>query len=180
MIIVGVDPGFSNFGVSAVEYSGHASPMKIRCLYADVFRTKKQKVEGRPERDFERRALIISGEFHRVLKEYKPDVLAMERLSPVRNSVTMTQLGMAWGLCLGLAYGLRIPVFGFGPKEIKVAACRNHRASKKQVITRVKAIFPKFNSWPKGGKCEHAADSVGAILAFLSSPYLKEVQEDGR
>ena len=78
-----------------------------------------------------------------LIKEYKPDVLAIEAQFFGKNVQSMLKLGRAQGVAIAAALSKKIPVFEYSPRKIKQSITGRGNSSKEQVasmLTRVLEI----------------------------------------
>ena len=85
---------------------------------------------------------------YEIIKEYKPDVVAVERVFSRLNVKTAMATGQAAGVALLLAAKVGIPVVMHTPSEVKAAVTGSGRADKKQVAQMVKRLL-KLKEIPK-------------------------------
>ena len=121
MIVLGVDPGSHATGFGAI-----ATGPVVRMLGGGVIRTKS--AAPLPER-----LLTIHEGICGAIKEFGPDVLAVEDLFNAKNARSSLVLGHARGVILlaGAAAGLKVAEYA--PREIKQALTGNGGAAKEQV-----------------------------------------------
>jgi Holliday junction resolvasome RuvABC endonuclease subunit len=92
----------------------------------------------------------------------------------------------SYGICVGVLGALRatgIPFFEVTPAEVKIAACKNSQATKKDMIAWAMSQHPEAN-WPmykqngelllSEAKAEHMADATGAIYAGVRTNSFKQ------
>lgn len=119
-LILGIDPGSNITGYAVLE--GGAAPK----LYdAGCIRL--------PSKPFaERLGLIFEG-LSDIIRDHKPDEMAIEDVFMARNAASALKLGQARGaaICAGAAIGL--PVSEYTPTQIKSAIVGRGRADKQQI-----------------------------------------------
>ncbi len=121
-IILGIDPGTSIMGYGLIHNKGN----KIEPITLGVI--KLAKLGDHPlklQRIFERTLALI--------KEYKPDELAIEAPFYGKNVQSMLKLGRAQGVAMAAALYQQVPIFEYSPKKIKQSITGNGNASKEQV-----------------------------------------------
>lgn len=92
-------------------------------------------------RPLEERLVEIFGKLQGILREVKPQAVAMEELFFSRNAKTAIVVGQARGVAL-LACGLEgLPVFEYRPMEVKQAVAGYGGADKGQVQRMVKLLL---------------------------------------
>jgi crossover junction endodeoxyribonuclease RuvC len=129
-VVLGIDPGLARMGYGIVVQRGN------RMSAAD-YGTLTTEAHTPPEK----RLAVLFGKLKQVLKETKPDVVAMEELFFSRNVKTAIAVGQARGVAL-LACGLEgVPVYEYRPVEIKQAVTGHGGADKEQVQKMVKLLL---------------------------------------
>jgi len=130
MRVLGIDPGLTRCGWGVVDGRPGARPTAIG---VGVIRTMA-------ELDLELRLLELHTAVTALLREHRPDVVAIERVFTQNNKGTAMGTAQAAGVAaLAAAQGDR-PVAWHTPSEVKAAISGNGRADKEQVtmmVTRV-------------------------------------------
>lgn len=142
--ILGIDPGTGIVGFGAVEsISG-----KFKMLDGGVIRTSPKESDAA-------RLKTIYGELDEIIKQNKPDVLAVEKLFFAKNVTTAMSVAQARGVVLlcGEQHGL--PIFEYTPLQIKQAVTGYGKAEKYQVQEMVRTIL-KLKEVPKPDDCADA------------------------
>jgi len=130
MIILGIDPGTAATGYGVLEVSGGPSceggygPCSVRG-YGCV-RTTPDQEKG------ERLDDIYRG-IGRLIDEFHPDVLALERLFFNKNVKTAMLVGEARGIILLAAHQHRVPVEEYTAPQVKEVISGYGRASKREI-----------------------------------------------
>src|SRR3989338_1893655 len=143
--ILGIDPGYGRLGYAVLENGALAD--------AGCFETPKNMAH-------EERLGIMAKGFKKLLRQHKPEMLAIEKLFLNTNHKTAIRVAEARGAILSFAQGLEIREFS--PPEIKLAVCGYGRADKNQVGRMVKMIFKTAD-----GLNDDALDAVA--IAFTAS-----------
>ncbi|MBQ2321374.1 MAG: crossover junction endodeoxyribonuclease RuvC [Bacteroidales bacterium] len=136
--ILGIDPGTNVMGYSILDVEGNRAQVVI---LGTVQMGRVADHYERLKRIYERINVII--------KEFKPDELAIEAPFCGKNVQTMLKLGRAQGICMAAALAHGIPVAEYAPLRVKQAITGNGSASKEQVAAMLKkmlafAEIPKF------------------------------------
>ncbi len=129
-VVLGIDPGTTVMGYGLI----HVKASKMELLSIGVLQL--QKVEGHPlklKKIFDRTVGLI--------KEYKPDELAVEAPFFGKNVQSMLKLGRAQGVAIAAALHMNIPIFEYSPKKIKQSITGNGNASKEQVAAMLQSIL---------------------------------------
>ena len=162
MIILGIDPGTATTGYGVIENNqGKVKAVDYGCILTD----KKMKM---PERlDF------LGEELKKIIKEYKPQAMAVEELFFFKNAKTIITVGQARGVILfvgknaskNISKKTGLDIYEYTPLQVKQAVVGYGRADKKQVQQMVKAILG-LNEIPKP---DDAADALAVAICCASS-----------
>jgi crossover junction endodeoxyribonuclease RuvC len=107
----------------------------------------------------------------KIILDYKPGVVAVEKLFFGVNSKTAIAVGQARGIVLLAAAELKIPVAEYTPLEVKLAVTGYGRADKKQVQQMVKTLLG-LSFLPKP---DDAADGLAIAICHLHSYKMKNL-----
>lgn len=118
--IIGIDPGSTITGYAIIE--GGAQP---RARVIDCIRL--------PKADFPHRLGLIFDGLNDVIREYRPDQMAIEDVFVSRNASSALKLGQARGaaICAGASAGLSVAEYT--PTQVKQAVVGRGHADKKQI-----------------------------------------------
>jgi crossover junction endodeoxyribonuclease RuvC len=159
MIILGIDPGFGRLGCAVLKKSDKAEEL----VYSTCLNSKRKLT-------YEERIFCLGQELKKIIKKYKPDVAAMEKIFFTKNQKTALQVAEVRGMILYLATSHNIPVQQFTPLEIKIAITGYGRAEKIQVQKMVEKIL-KIKKMPKS---DDEIDAI-AIAITCSSVQRKKI-----
>lgn len=121
-IILGIDPGTNIMGYGLIHHKSN----KIDLITLGVIKLGKFPDHGiKLKKIFERVSSLI--------REYKPDELAIEAPFFGKNVQSMLKLGRAQGVAMAAALSLDVPIFEYSPRKIKQSITGNGSASKEQV-----------------------------------------------
>lgn len=153
MIILGIDPGFERLGCAVLKKTGGDNNL----IYSICLKTDKKLA-------FEKRLLCLGRELKKLIKKYKPDMMAIEKVFFFKNQKTASQISETRGMILYLAALEKIPVKEFTPLQVKMSLTGYGRAEKQQVQKMVGVIL-RTKEIPKQD------DEVDAIaIALACSP----------
>lgn len=159
VVVLGVDPGLANLGLGVVRELG----LTPSFVWAELVRTSSDEpTPGRLLRLHE--AVRGAVELHR------PDVVAIESQFFHQQAGTAFKVGEAVGAVLLACAMARLPVFEYGPMEVKEALVGTGGATKEQVIFMVRAAL----ALPAGPRSSHAADALALALTHLASRRVRE------
>lgn len=151
--VVGIDPGIANLGIGAIKQEG----TKASLLNCQLIRTHANE-------DASLRLLTLYTEVKGFLKVHKPQALALESQYFHHQKEVAFKVGQAVGVCLLAAGELNIPVFEYGPMQVKQALVGTGKADKIQVAFMVKALL----NLTKPLESHHVADALALALTHLS------------
>ncbi len=156
MIILGIDPGYDRLGIAVLEKPAKGKEV---LLYSSCFTTSKK------DSIYDRFA-AIANEVHSVVEKYTPDVLALETLFITKNQKTGMRVAEARGIIMIEAIRRGIPVFEYGPMQIKLAVTGDG-ASDKLRMTKMVRVLLAMNTPDKRGR----TDKKPAIEPKLDDEY---------
>jgi crossover junction endodeoxyribonuclease RuvC len=151
MVIIGIDPGLATTGYGIIKIENRKSKFEI--IDYGCIRTA-------PKIPFAERLEIIYKELNNLIKKYKPDKIAIEKIFFARNVKTAMQIGEARGVVTLIAVQNKIPIFEFTPLQIKQALTSYGQASKEQIQKMVKIIL-NLKEIPKP---DDAADALAIAI----------------
>lgn len=130
MIILGIDPGIGRTGWGVVEKEkGKTKMIAYGCI------------ETPAKTSLESRLLILHKELTKIIKQYQPNMAAVEKLFFNTNVTTAIEVGEARGVVI-LTLGLGgVEYKSFTPLQVKQAVAGYGRADKIQVQKMVKALL---------------------------------------
>ena len=100
-----------------------------------------------------------------IIREYKPDTAAVEKIFFSRNVTTALAVGQARGVVMLALQKAGIEAFEYTPKEIKNAVAGYGGADKRQVQEMVRALL-QLDSIPKP---DDAADALAVAITQLNT-----------
>jgi crossover junction endodeoxyribonuclease RuvC len=145
MRILGIDPGTGILGFGVIDINAKGKAVLVD---AGVIRTPAKQ----PDSD---RLLTIFNELTEVIKELKPQIMAVEKLFFAQNVTTAMSVSQARGVVLlcGKQHGLEL--FEYTPLQIKQAITGYGRADKQQIQEMVR-IMLGLTEVPKPDDCADA------------------------
>ncbi len=130
MKILGIDPGIGRTGWGVIEaQSSKLKAQKFGCI------------ETKPNSETPGRLFAIYDELVDIIKEYKPDVLAIEELFFNKNVKTALTVGQARGVIMLAAVQHKLEIHIYTPLQVKIALTGYGRAEKQQVGKMVKTVL---------------------------------------
>jgi crossover junction endodeoxyribonuclease RuvC len=159
MVVVGIDPGLANLGIGVVREDGK-TPVH---LHSELIRTST--TTSHPER-----LALLYRAVKGVLEVHHPDALSIEAQYFHAQPGTAFKVGEAVGVVMLACAQLAIPVFEYGPMEVKQALVGTGRATKDQIIFMVRATL-QLKTSPASN---HSADALALALTHLASRRVRD------
>jgi crossover junction endodeoxyribonuclease RuvC len=154
VIVLGIDPGTARTGYGIVAREGS----KLEMLDYGCIET----VNDRPLAE---RLLIIHEALTDLLETHRPEAVGVERLFFNKNVQTAFAVGQARGVVLLSAAEHGLPIFEFGPHEVKQAVTGYGRAPKDQVQRMVQMVLA-MSELPRP---DDAADALAVAVCTAHS-----------
>lgn len=136
--VLGVDPGLTRCGIGIIE--GEVG-RPISLVSVGVIQTSS-------DTPLEQRLLQLEEQLTTWVEEYRPDVIAVERVFSQLNVRTVMGTGQASGIALLVAARAGIRVALHTPSEVKAAVTGTGRANKVQVAEMVRRLL-QLDAIPK-------------------------------
>lgn len=130
MKVLAIDPGYGRCGVAVVEKKDG----KEILLYSNCIETSAGV-------DFPARLAQVAGECARLMREYAPDCVALEKLYFSANQKTAMHVAEVRGALIQTASNAGIPVFEYGPGEVKSAVASSGTADKTQMASMLRMLI---------------------------------------
>ena len=137
MIILGIDPGYAIVGWGVIDYT--ANRFKVIDYGA---------VTTEAGTDFGERLEAVYDGIDRIIKMYRPDAMAIEKLFYNTNAKTVIDVAQARGVINLAAVKGGIEIFEYTPLQVKQSVVGYGRAEKKQVQEMTRVIL-KLEKIPK-------------------------------
>lgn len=154
-LILGIDPGIADTGYGVIKKDQDG---KITCLEYGSIRTHAgNETPVRLEK--------IYSNLDKKIKEYKPQLMAVEQLFFCNNVKTALAVGEARGVVMLLAKKNGLPVTEHTPLQVKQAVSAYGRASKMQIQKMVQFLL-KLEDLPKP---DDAADALAVAICASNS-----------
>jgi Holliday junction resolvasome RuvABC endonuclease subunit len=171
MNVLGVDPGYANFGWTLASVVGQ----RIDPLCVGVVLTEKSHRRNKvlaPDDEFRR-----TKELHAALMAlvHRNDVklICAEGMSSPRNAKTIRMLGFAWGVLASICSELEIPMVQISPNMLKKKLCGKVNSTDRELHEEITDRYPVMatliESVTVKSKREHAYDAMIAIEVCKNS-----------
>jgi crossover junction endodeoxyribonuclease RuvC len=148
-VLLGIDPGTTIMGYGIITVKGN----KIELLTLGVLKLNKYD-------DHAERLKHIFDRTSGLIREYHPDVMAIEAPFFGKNVQSMLKLGRAQGVAIAAALSCSLPYFEYSPRKIKQSITGKGSASKEQVSYMLQRLL-SMNSAPE---YLDATDAVAVAL----------------
>jgi len=159
MLILGIDPGTTSTGYGFVNIKKD----NFELVDFGIIETEKN---GYPPD----RLLDIHKQITKLIKKFKPDVMAIEKLFFFSNAKTVMRVGQAQGVMLFSAANTKVQVFEYAPAMIKKAISGNGRADKKEVQKSIRKVLGAKARSRKNRKT-HFDNSADALAVAICHAY---------
>ncbi len=153
MLVLGIDPGYDRLGVALIKKDNG----KEELVFSACFLSSNKDCLGE-------RLLSVGSELEKLIKEYKPDTVATEKLYFTVNQKTAMAVAEARGVISYLSAKHHIPLFEYTPPEIKLTVTGYGNANKKQVAEMV----PRLIKISKEVKYDDEYDAIAIALTHLA------------
>lgn len=161
--VMGIDPGLTRCGLSVVQAGRGRAVIPVS---VGVVRTP-------PQSELTERLLRLSVAVREWMDDYKPDVVAIERVFERGDVSTVMQTAHAVGVLVLAAAECDIPVHMYTPSEVKKAISGNGRADKKQMT----AMITRILGLSEPPKPADAADALAlAVCHCWRAPVLARTE----
>ncbi len=160
-VVLGVDPGTYSMGVGAVEREDD------RCVLRLSDALKPPRSASLPER-----LAWLSDRLDRLIRELKPDCVAIETPFVSRNVKAALAVGQAQAAAMIAAAANGVPVASYSPSEVKKAVADHGGASKEQVQEMTRALLGLAEPLEPADR----ADAAAVAVCHLNRSLIHEVE----
>lgn len=154
MRVLGIDPGYDRLGLAVLD----GDRQKHTVVFSECFETN-------PKDPFEQRLHALVLRVQNILKEHRPDCVALETLFFSKNQTTAMHVAETRGALLFVAADAHIPIQQYAPQEVKVAVTGNGRGSKNDVAH----MLHKLLTLPSKKMLDDEYDAIAVALTRLVS-----------
>jgi crossover junction endodeoxyribonuclease RuvC len=126
MYILGIDPGTATTGWGVLKAQGSNGSTKFAIRHYGCILTDK-------EREMQYRLLSLKEAITRLIVDYKPDVMSLEKIFFGANVTTAINVGQAIGAITLAAAERHLPIFEYTGLTMKLMVAGHGRADKKLV-----------------------------------------------
>ena len=153
MRVLGIDPGSNVTGFGVVDKKGNSYS---HVASGDI---KLKKSQGLPDK-----LLTISNSIKELIKEYKPEAVAVEAIFFAENAKSAIVLGHARGAVLLSAASLGLEVFEYSPTNIKQSVTGHGRSGKAEMQKMMGLLLGKEHI-----KSADSADALSVAICHINS-----------
>lgn len=154
-LALGIDPGTATTGYGLVRIEPDGSLVAVK--YGVILTPKEATASAR--------LVMLYDQLRDLIKEYHPQLAAVEKLFFARNVTTAIAVGQARGVVMLAIEQAGVEVFEYTPKEVKNAVAGYGGADKRQVQEMVRALL-QLDSIPKP---DDAADALAIAITHLNT-----------
>ena len=131
MRIISIDPGYERLGIAILE---REKKNKETLIFSECFKTSSKL----PHHE---RLTLIGNRIKEVIKKYKPEALATEKLFFAKNQKTALLVSEARGVILYTGSSLGLDIFEYTPNDIKIAITGYGRSEKQQMMSMIRKLI---------------------------------------
>lgn len=152
--VLGIDPGYDKLGVAVVEQKETG---QTTLLFSDCVRPA-------PKKDFAERLFAVGQTIEKLITEYRPRAVALEKVFFANNQKTALQIGAVRGVILYLSKLANLVVAEYTPLQVKMDLTGYGRAGKTQIAIMV----GKLIAISKIIKDDDEYDAIAIALTHLA------------
>jgi crossover junction endodeoxyribonuclease RuvC len=147
--ILGIDPGYAIVGFGIIEYDGNTfKPIEYGASTTE------------PDKTFPQRLADIEQDINYIIKKFKPEHAAVEKLFFNTNTTTAIDVAQARGVIVLALQKLGVKIHEYTPLQVKQAVTGYGKADKHQVMAMTQRIL-KLSEIPKP---DDAADALAVAI----------------
>ena len=153
MRIIGIDPGIERVGIAVIEKNG----AKENYIFSECFKTSAKLSHSE-------RLALIGKEVGRVVEEYSPKALSIEKLFFAQNTTTAMGVAEARGVMLYECAKRELAVYEYTPMQIKVAVTGYGKSDKHAIMDMV----PRLMKLPERKMIDDEVDAIAAAITCFA------------
>jgi crossover junction endodeoxyribonuclease RuvC len=163
MRILAIDPGFERMGIAILDKS--LKP-KHDLVFSTCFKTSAKI-------PFHERLTLIGEELEQIIKKYKPEALAIEKLFFTTNQKTVMGVSEARGVMVYTASRNGLKIFEYTPPQIKIAVTGYGKSNKDMVISMVRKLIDIKTETNSDDELDAIAIGITCLACEKFNKYLK-------
>jgi crossover junction endodeoxyribonuclease RuvC len=164
MKILGVDPGTLIMGYGVIESEAD----EVTLITYGAIKTKKLSSIGE-------RLGFLYQELNKVIKQHKPDAVAIEQPFVAKNVSSALAVGRAQAVAILAAANAKIPSYEYTPAQVKQRVA-NYGASSKEQIQEMVRLQLELERIPEPSD---AADALAVALCHIHELHLNQLLARG-
>lgn len=142
MIILGIDPGTATTGYGFLKVNGYSNATaNLKPGENGLFAMEYDLIETKKEFTTSERLSMIYDHMQQIIRDKKPDVMAIEKIFFATNAKTAIAVGQAIGVMFLAAANFDLPVVEYAPGTIKKVVTGDGRADKKMMQQSLRQIL---------------------------------------
>lgn len=157
MRVIGVDPGYDKFGVAILQ----GDSGKEEVIFSDCLRSESKQ-------PFSERLFSLGDKFDALIKKYKPEALAIEKLFFTTNQKTAMGVSEIKGMATYISKLNKLEIFEYTPLQVKSSLVGYGKASKEQVAKMIPLLLKNFNKMNKKHLEDDEYDAIAISLTCLA------------
>lgn len=154
-LALGIDPGTATTGFGLVRLMRDGELVAVS--FGVITTPKTDSASARLE--------MLYNELNKLLKKFKPDTAAVEKLFFARNVTTGIAVGQARGVVLLALEKAGVETYEYSPNEVKQAVAGYGHAEKRQMQEMVRTLL-QLDQIPKP---DDAADALAIAITHLNT-----------
>jgi len=162
-IILGLDPGTATIGYGVIVADAH----NLKHIAHGCIITPK-------EHPMPTRLNQIAKELRGLLRQYQPDLVAVEQIYFAKNVTTAITVAQARGVLLQTVANFNIPIEHYTPLQVKQALTGYGRADKVQMQKMITLLLGLADT----PEPDDAADALAVAVTCASSSKLASLKKD--
>jgi crossover junction endodeoxyribonuclease RuvC len=169
MIILGIDPGTASTGFGIIKTNDGCKSTRVSQLKNNLQCLDFGLIQTTPDLPTGERLKKLNNDLSRMIKKYKPEVIAIESIYFFKNLKTAIPVSQASGVVFLTAAKNNIPIYSVTPPQVKMTIAGHGWAEKEKVQKTIKNILG-LKEIPKP---DDAADAIAiAMTYFLKNNFL--------
>ena len=148
--VLAIDPGFDRIGIAVLEQD--------KLLHSECLETNRKS-------SHEQRLLEIGGRVRKIIKKWRPEALAIEKLFFNQNITTALKVAEARGVVLYEAARAGVEVYEYSPQAVKIAVTGYGKATKPQM----EKMIGKLVKLTEDEKLDDELDAIALCITHLAT-----------
>lgn len=163
MIILGIDPGTASTGYGIIKIKSGCTSTSANQLRGNLECLEYGLIKTDPAFSTGDRLKKLNKELSKMIKKYKPEVMAIESLYFFKNLKTAIPVSQASGVVFLTAAKNNIPAYSLTPLQVKMTIAGHGWAEKEKVQEKIRKLL-KLRENPKP---DDAADAIAIALTYF-------------